>query len=694
MYLKGVGPQRAALLQSELKVNNLEEMLYVFPFRYVDRSKYYFIKDIDATSSYVQIVGEIIRFTSHGTGTQQKLFATFSDYHNTVDLVWFKGVKYIENKLKIGEKYVLYGKPSLYNGKLNFTHPDLDPVDEIESKLGNGGIQGVYNTTEKMKKCNLTNKVVQNIIQTIFSQELKNYHLPETLPAYVLQQFGLPNLDTSIRNLHFPESNILLQRCQFRMKFEELFYIQMQILRRANARKQSVQGFIFSRIGEYFNNFYHNHLPFELTGAQKRVIKEVREDVRSGRQMNRLIQGDVGSGKTLVALMCILIALDNQFQACLMAPTEILASQHYSGISQMLQPLGIQVRLLTGSTKMKERREIMENLENGTIQIIIGTHALLEDKVKFHNLGLAIIDEQHRFGVAQRAKLWGKNSCPPHVLVMTATPIPRTLAMTLYGDLDISVIDELPPGRQPIQTIHRTDNHVGPVYDFVRKEIAKGRQAYVVYPLIKESEAADFQNLEDGFKKLQQIFPEPQYHLSMVHGQMPNADKDYEMQKFVNGQTQILVATTVIEVGVNVPNASVMIIESAERFGLSQLHQLRGRVGRGSDQSYCFLITSVKQTSATRERMDIMTSSTDGFAISEADLKLRGPGDLEGTQQSGMPFELKMADLARDGQILQAARDFARSILEDDPNLEKENNRIIKDQLALRAPAFNWGAIS
>ena len=477
------------------------------------------------------------------------------------------------------------------------------------------------------------------------------------------------------------------------MKFEELFYIQLQLLQR-NSIQNKKAGFVFSTIGNYFLTFYRDYIPFQLTGAQKRVIKEVREDVRSGKQMNRLLQGDVGSGKTLVALMCTLIALDNNFQACIMAPTEILATQHYISISRMLQPLSVQVRLLTGSTKTAERRDIHEGLENGTLQLLIGTHALLEDNVKFKNLGLAIIDEQHRFGVAQRAKLWAKNNCPPHVLVMTATPIPRTLAMTLYGDLDVSVIDELPPGRQPIKTIHRTENNRLGIYDFIKREVAKGRQAYIVYPLIKESEALDFQNLETGYEQLKGIFPEPQYHISMVHGQLPAIEKDQEMQKFVNGQTQILVATTVIEVGVNVPNASVMVIESAERFGLAQLHQLRGRVGRGAEQSYCILITSTKQSKNTRERMEIMTSSTDGFEISEADLRLRGPGDLEGTQQSGMPFELHIADLARDGQILQVARDMARLILTNDPNLETPENRILKEQLQKKAPTVDWGSIS
>lgn len=692
-YLKGVGPKKAEILKSELKVESVEDMLYVFPFRYIDRSQFYKIKDIDSNTAYVQIKGKLQSLRTTGAGKSSRLSGIFSDGESTVELVWFKGVKYVSDQLRTGNEYVLFGKPSLFNGQINFVHPEMESVNSAEAKRTLGGLQGVYNTSEKMKNNFLTTKGIQTIIINIMQTYLVNYKIPETLPNYLLDRLKLPNLDTCIRNLHFPKDKALLEKCQFRLKFEELFYIQMQLLRR-NQMQSKKSGYRYTTIGKYFNTFYKDFIPFQLTGAQKRVIKEIWGDMKSGKQMNRLLQGDVGSGKTLVAVMCSLIALDNNFQACIMAPTEILAAQHYDSISKMLQPLSIQVRLLTGSTKTAERREIHENLENGTIQILIGTHALLEDKVKFNNLGLAIIDEQHRFGVAQRAKLWGKNTFPPHVLVMTATPIPRTLAMTLYGDLDVSVIDELPPGRHPIKTIHRTENNRLGIYDFVKKEIAKGRQAYIVYPLIKESEALDFQNLEAGYEQLKGIFPEPQYHISMVHGQLPAAEKDEEMQKFVKGETQILVATTVIEVGVNVPNASVMIIESAERFGLSQLHQLRGRVGRGAEQSYCILITSVKQAKNTRERMEIMTTSTDGFEISEADLRLRGPGDLEGTQQSGMPFELHIADLARDGQILQMARDTARLILNNDPNLETTENAILKAQLQKKAPAIDWGRIS
>lgn len=692
-YLKGVGPKKADILKSELKVENVEDMLYVFPFRYIDRSKFYKISEVDSSMAYVQIKGKLQSIRTVGEGKSLRLSGIFTDGTSSVELVWFKGAKYIADQLKIGNEYVMFGKPNYYNNQLNFVHPEMETINSAEAKRTLGGLQGVYNTTEKMKNGFLNTKGIQTIIFNIMQTYMGTYQLPETLPAYLLSKLNLPTLDTCIRNLHFPKDKALLEKCQFRMKFEELFYIQLQLLQR-NSIQNKKAGFVFSTIGNYFLTFYRDYIPFQLTGAQKRVIKEVREDVRSGKQMNRLLQGDVGSGKTLVALMCTLIALDNNFQACIMAPTEILATQHYISISRMLQPLSVQVRLLTGSTKTAERRDIHEGLENGTLQLLIGTHALLEDNVKFKNLGLAIIDEQHRFGVAQRAKLWAKNTCPPHVLVMTATPIPRTLAMTLYGDLDVSVIDELPPGRQPIKTIHRTENNRLGIYDFIKREVAKGRQAYIVYPLIKESEALDFQNLETGYEQLKGIFPEPQYHISMVHGQLSAIEKDQEMQKFVNGQTQILVATTVIEVGVNVPNASVMVIESAERFGLAQLHQLRGRVGRGAEQSYCILITSTKQSKNTRERMEIMTSSTDGFEISEADLRLRGPGDLEGTQQSGMPFELHIADLARDGQILQVARDMARLILTNDPNLETPENRILKEQLQKKAPTVDWGSIS
>jgi ATP-dependent DNA helicase RecG len=693
-FIPGVGPKKAELLKSELNVTSVEDMLYVFPYRYIDRSKFYKINDIDSTISYVQIRGRISSVNVVGKGRGERMSALFSDGTDSVELVWFKGVKYMKDKLKPNQEYVLFGKPNVFNGKINFVHPDLDPIEEAEKKQAIGGLQGLYNTTEKMKAAYLNNKGVQKIIGSIFETQLKSYQMPETLPAYILQRNNLTCLDSCIRTIHYPKDNDSLNKAQFRLKFEELFYIQLEMLHNTDLRSNKYKGFVFGKIGNYFNTFYKRYIPFELTDAQKRVIKEIREDTRTGRQMNRLLQGDVGSGKTLVAVMCMLIALDNGFQACLMAPTEILAEQHFENISQMLQPLGVNVRLLTGSTKTADRRILHAELQSGEAQIVIGTHALIEEKVKFFNLGLAIIDEQHRFGVAQRAQLWQKNSQPPHILVMTATPIPRTLAMTLYGDLDVSVIDQLPPGRHPIQTLHRIDNKRVGVYDFIKRQIALGRQAYIVYPLIKESEKLDFENLEKGYGVLKQVFAEPEYHLSMVHGQLPAAEKEKEMQRFARGDSQILVATTVIEVGVNVPNATVMVIESAERFGLSQLHQLRGRVGRGGDQSYCILITSGKLSSDSRKRMQIMTSTTDGFQISEEDLKMRGPGDLEGTQQSGTPLQLKIANLATDGQILQYARDMAKEILKEDPQLSLEKNVILKRQLKNRAPNVDWGAIS
>lgn len=694
MYIPGVGPKKAEILKSELGVSSVEDMLFIFPSKYVDRSKFYDLKDITSQTQYVQIKGRLTRIEELGNGPSLRLSAWFTDGNGEVELVWFKGVKYLKDKLKTGLDYILFGKPSMFNNKINFTHPELETENEALSKKTFGGLHGMYSVSEKMKKVGLTNKSMQNIIYSIFTTNLANYKIPETMPSHILQRFALPTLNDCIRTMHFPKDNVSLQRAQFRLKFEELFYIQLQILYNTSLRNNAINGFVFNRIGDYFNTFYKERIPFELTNAQKRVIKEIREDLRSGKQMNRLLQGDVGSGKTLVALMCMLIALDNGFQACIMAPTEILANQHYDSIYNMLKPLGVNVKLLTGSSKTKERRLLHSGLEDGTVNILIGTHALLEDKVKFKNLGLAIIDEQHRFGVAQRAKLWAKNTCPPHILVMTATPIPRTLAMTLYGDLEVSVIDELPPGRQQIKTLHRYDTNRLGIYDFIKKQIAVGRQAYVVYPLIKESEKMDYQNLENGFRILKDVFPEPQYHLGMVHGQMPAAEKDAEMQKFISGETNILVSTTVIEVGVNVPNASVMLIESSERFGLSQLHQLRGRVGRGAEQSYCILVTSVKLSADSRKRMDIMTSTTDGFEISEEDLKMRGPGDMEGTQQSGIPFKLRISNLARDGQILQAARNTAKDILSEDPRLETNDNLILKRQLSKMSPSFDWGSIS
>ncbi len=694
MYVAGVGPKKAKLLQTELGVRTAEDLLYVFPFRYVDRSQFYKIGQLDSTTSYVQIKGKITQVTDVGEGRRERLTALFSDGTDCIELLWFKGIKYVKSTLKTGVDYVLFGKPSLFNGHVNFVHPELETLNDAAAKHNLDGLQGIYNTTEKMKSGFLTSKSIRTIIRNVMDKYMCNYHLPETLPRYILDQYKMPVLDQCLRDIHFPKDTTALGYAQYRLKFEELFYIQLQLNFNMGLRADGTQGYLFGQIGSYFNDFYSHHLPFELTNAQKRVIKEIRMDLKSGKQMNRLLQGDVGSGKTLVALMTMLIALDNGFQACLMAPTEILATQHYHNLREMLEPMGISVGLLTGSTKTKARREMHEQLKNGDLKIMIGTHALIEDKVEFKNLGLAIIDEQHRFGVAQRAKLWKKNSQPPHILVMTATPIPRTLAMTIYGDLDVSTIDELPPGRHPIQTLHRFENRRTGVYDFIKKQIAEGRQAYIVYPLIKESENMDLQNLEQGYELMKSIFEEPTYHISMVHGQMPAAEKEAEMNKFISGETQILVSTTVIEVGVNVPNATVMVIESAERFGLSQLHQLRGRVGRGGNQSYCILLTSVKLSADSRKRMSIMTGTTNGFEISEADLQMRGPGDLEGVQQSGVSLKLRIANLAKDGNIVQQTRSLAKDILKEDPKLALDKNNLLLRQVQKMNNRIDWGAIS
>ncbi|MDR1729321.1 MAG: ATP-dependent DNA helicase RecG [Prevotellaceae bacterium] len=693
-FLSGVGPKKAELLKKELEISSFEDMLYYFPYRYIDRSKYYQIREITSASSYIQIKGKIIRMEQQGEMRKQRLSALFSDGVGTIELVWFKGVKFALEKYKVGEEYVVFGKPGVFNGKLNMVHPEMETVNEALSKQSLGGLQGLYNTTERMKSGFLNSKAIRKIVMSVI-KSIGSYKMPETLPAYLLQKYNLLNLHESLMNIHFPQNPEMLRRAEYRLKLEELFYIQLNILRTVKIRSQRFKGFGFENIGHYFNTFYREFLPFDLTEAQKRVIREIRADVGSGKQMNRLLQGDVGSGKTLVALMVMLIALDNGFQACLMAPTEILATQHADSITTMLNGLGVNVSLLTGSTKKTERAGLFERLATGEIQILIGTHALLEDNVKFANLGMVVIDEQHRFGVAQRARLWSKNTQPPHVLVMTATPIPRTLAMTLYGDLDVSVIDRLPPGRKPVQTYHQFDNKRVGLYDFIKKQIAQGRQVYVVYPLIQESEKMDYHNLEEGYNHLQEIFPPAEYSISMVHGKMKPSEKEEQMQRFVSGQTQILIATTVIEVGVNVPNASVMVIESAERFGLSQLHQLRGRVGRGADQSYCVLITSPKLSNESRQRMEIMVRTNDGFEISEADLRMRGPGDLEGTQQSGIPFNLKIANLATDGQVLQLARQIAMEVLDEDPGLTVEKNFVLNKQLnCLARNPVNWGVIS
>lgn len=689
-FLPGVGPGKAELFNKELSIFTVEDLLRHYPYRYVDRSRFYKIRELREDMPFVQIKGKFVRFEKVGEGKKMRLSAMFSDGENILELVWFRGVRFVTDKYKTGVEYVAFGKPTLFNGKFNLVHPDIEDASKLPppEKMG---FQPYYNTTEKMKNHFLNSKAIQKIIYPLIGK--LEAGIPETLPAYVLQQFKLMNLTESLINIHFPKNDSNLTQARQRLKFEELFYIQLDILRQRKWREQRFSGFIFSRIGKYFNEFYSSHLPFALTNAQKKVIREIRTDMSSGRQMNRLLQGDVGSGKTVVALLTMLIALDNGYQACLMAPTEILANQHFTTISEQLRGINVNVSLLTGSTKKKDRESIHEQLLNGEMQIIIGTHALIEDTVQFKNLGYVIIDEQHRFGVAQRSRLWIKNEHPPHILVMTATPIPRTLAMTLYGDLSVSVIDELPPGRKAIQTYHYYESRRNSLLGFISKQINAGRQVYVVYPLIQESEKMDYRHLEEGYAYLKEVFPN--YMISMVHGKMKPAEKEAHMQKFVTGETQLMVATTVIEVGVNVPNASVMIIESAERFGLSQLHQLRGRVGRGADQSYCILLTGVKLSSDSRKRMEIMTRTNDGFEISEADLQLRGPGDMEGTQQSGIPFELKIADLAKDAQMLEIARNTAWDILEEDPTLSKPENRMLVLQLKkMKTNAVNWSAIS
>lgn len=689
MYLPGVGPKKAEILRKEAGISSYEDLLFYFPYKYIDRSRFYKVAEITGNMPYIQMKGRILYYDTVGEGRTRRLVAKFTDGTGTIDLVWFKGLNYVTDKYKTGTEYIVFGKPTEFGHIYNIPHPDIDPVDQ-EGQVA-AGLTPFYNTSEKMKKSFLHSKAIQNLQYTLLSA--LNWELPETLPPDVLSRIRMMPLKEAIRNIHFPESADKLKQAQVRLKFDELFFIQLNILRTVSLRKLKLKGIVFPTVGDYFNTFYKEYLPFELTGAQKRVVKEIRADMGSGRQMNRLLQGDVGSGKTLVALLSMLLAVDNHCQACMMAPTEILATQHYATVMEFLKDMDIRVALLIGSTKKKERNELLPAIARGEIQIVIGTHALIEETVVFSSLGLAIIDEQHRFGVEQRSRLWKKNAIVPHVLVMTATPIPRTLAMTLYGDLDVSVIDELPPGRKPIQTMHRYDNKKAQLYDFLRKEIGLGRQVYVVYPLIEGSEKLDYKSLEDGFETFKEVFPE--YKVCMVHGKMKAADKDAEMQKFISGEAHILMATTVIEVGVNVPNASVMVIESAERFGLSQLHQLRGRVGRGAEQSYCILVSSYKLSNDTRKRLEIMVNSNNGFEIAEADLRLRGHGDLEGTQQSGEGLDLKIANLAADGQILQYARDIALEVLNKDPELLSEPNRILNERLKiLFARKINWGMIS
>ena len=688
-FLPSVGTKTKEILSKELGIRSYGDLLEYYPYKYVDRSKIFHISELTSDMPFVQLKGKILSYEEVDIGKRNKmLVAHFSDGYGVVDLVWFRSAQYIIKSYKVGTEYIVFGKPSAYNGRFRFAHPDIDDASKLQ--ISEMGMQPFYGLTENMKKRGYTSRSIERITRNLVSILPP---LPETLPDFIINRLHLVSRDAALRMIHYPHSHQEMQKAQVRLKFEELFYVQLNILRYASDQRRKYRGYIFNRIGDIFNGFYAHHLPFELTGAQKRVMHEIRADMCSGRQMNRLLQGDVGSGKTLVALMTMLIALDNGYQACLMAPTEILAEQHLQTIRDFLQGMDIRVELLTGIVKGKKRKEILDGLATGDIQILIGTHAVIEDPVAFHRLGVAVIDEQHRFGVAQRAKLWAKSENPPHVLVMTATPIPRTLAMTIYGELDVSVIDELPPGRKPIQTLHKFDNQLTSLYQSIRRQINLGRQVYIVFPLIKENEKIDLKNLEEGYETLKQAFPE--FRLSKIHGRMKSAEKEAEMEQFVKGKAQILVATTVIEVGVNVPNASVMVILDAQRFGLSQLHQLRGRVGRGCDQSYCILVTGYKLSEETRKRIDIMCDTNDGFRIAEADLKLRGPGDLEGTQQSGMAFDLKIANIARDGQLVQLARTEAQAIIDADPQCEHPQNSLLWNRLReLKKTHINWAAIS
>ena len=691
MYLSGVGPKRKDILNQQINVKTWGDMLEYYPYKYVDRSKIYRINELTGDMPYVQIKGKILSFEEYAMGARKKrIVAHFSDGFGVADLVWFNGTKYVYQDYKVGEEYIVFGKPSLFKDRYQIAHPDIEKAANVQ--LSEMGMQPYYITSEKMKNRGLTSRAMEKITKTLVTK-IPQGAIPETLLPAQITRLHLLSREDALRRIHYPKSLDDVQRAQVRLKFEELFYVQLNILRYATENRKKYKGYIFSNVGEIFNSFYQNNLSFELTGAQKRVIHEIRDDMRSGRQMNRLLQGDVGSGKTLVALMSMLIAIDNGFQACIMAPTEILAEQHLATICEFLNGMDIRIELLTGIVKGKRRQAVLDGLADGSVKILVGTHAIIEDSVQFNNLGLAVVDEQHRFGVAQRAKLWAKNHQPPHVLVMTATPIPRTLAMTLYGDLDVSIIDELPPGRKPIVTLHKYDDQTTSLYEGIRQQVGAGRQVYIVFPLIEENEKTDLKNLEAGYESLCQIFPN--LNIGKVHGRMKSKDKEAEMQKFASGETHILVATTVIEVGVNVPNASVMIILDAQRFGLSQLHQLRGRVGRGAKQSYCLLVTPHALATETRKRIDIMCDTNDGFRIAEADLKLRGPGDLEGTQQSGMAFDLKIANIARDGQIVQMARDEAQKIIDDDPDCAKPEYTTLWNRLReLRNTNINWAAIS
>lgn len=690
-YLTGVGPKRKEILEKELQISTWGDLLEYYPYKYVDRSRIYRIGELRGDLPFVQLKGKILSFEEFAMGAHRKrVVAHFGDGTGVVDLVWFRGTQYVYKTYKVNEEYIIFGRPGIYGGRYQFAHPDIDKVTDVQ--LSEMGMQPYYMTTERMKKMGLTSRSLEKLTKTLV-EKLSEQTISETLPPYIIGPLHLISRTEALHKIHYPKSLEDVQRAQVRLKFEELFYVQLNILRYAHDQRRKYRGYVFTQVGSLFHFFYHNNLPFELTNAQKRVMHEIRNDMATGQQMNRLVQGDVGSGKTLVALMSMLIAIGNGFQACMMAPTEILAEQHFATIRKFLRQMPVRIELLTGIVKGKKREEILNGLLTGEVQILVGTHAVIEDNVQFSRLGLAVVDEQHRFGVAQRAKLWGKSQQPPHILVMTATPIPRTLAMTIYGDLDVSVIDELPPGRKPIQTIHKYDNQLTSLYQGIRQQIRQGRQVYIVFPLISESEKIDLKNLEAGYESLCSIFPDMK--LSKVHGKMKPKEKDLEMQKFSKGETQILVATTVIEVGVDVPNASVMVILDAQRFGLSQLHQLRGRVGRGADQSYCILVTNHKLTQETRKRIDIMCQTNDGFQIAEADLKLRGPGDLEGTQQSGIAFDLKIADIARDGQLIQLARDEAQKIINDDPDCEKSQYSMLWNRLSeLRKSNVNWAAIS
>ncbi len=690
-YLKGVGPNRAETFASELGIHTYQDLLNLFPNRYIDKTQYYKIGQLQNSSADVQVIGKIVNIKTIEQKKGKRLVAKFVDETGSMELVWFRGQKWIRENLKLNTPYVIFGKCNRYGQTFSMPHPEMELLKDHEQGL-KIAMQPIYPSTEKLSNKGMTNRVISKLIQQLFIETKGQFS--ETLSDTILHELKLLPKGESLFNIHFPKNQALLAKAQFRLKFEELFYVQLQLISKKMLRKQKVKGFNFDQVGEHFNVFYNDHLPFELTGAQKRVLKEIRSDLGSNAQMNRLLQGDVGSGKTIVAIMAMLLAIDNGYQACLMAPTEILANQHYNGITELLEGLGTNCALLTGSVKKSVRKIIHEQLENGELHILIGTHALLEDKVQYKNLGLAIVDEQHRFGVAQRSKLWHKNEYPPHILVMTATPIPRTLAMSLYGDLDISVIDELPPGRKPIKTVHRFDSNRLKVFRFVRDEIKKGRQVYIVYPLIQESEALDYKDLMDGYESIARDFPLPDYQISIVHGKMKSADKDYEMNRFVKGETHIMVATTVIEVGVNVPNASVMIIESAERFGLSQLHQLRGRIGRGAEQSYNILMTSHKLSAEAKTRLRTMVQTNDGFEIAEIDLRLRGPGDLMGTQQSGI-LNLKIADIVKDHEILKTARHYAIQLLKNDSLLQKPDNLVIRHAYAQLVKFKNiWNYIS